>query len=162
MEDSRILRNLILGLLAYLAVVGLVALYMLSTGKIAGRGDLNDPARVALGEVVYKAHCAACHGARLEGQPDWETKRADGTYRPPPLDDSGHGWEHSDRQLYDYVLYGGATYSSANFKGTMPGFADALSGKEIWAILAFVKSRWSDETRERQSTASFVSGLHFH
>ncbi|WP_201722137.1 c-type cytochrome, partial [Sulfitobacter sp. HI0023] len=26
---------------------------------------------VALGKAIYDDYCAACHGANLEGQPDW-------------------------------------------------------------------------------------------
>src|SRR3970040_1946577 len=38
------------------------------------RTDPRDAARVALGARVYAQHCAACHGAKLEGQPDWRKR----------------------------------------------------------------------------------------
>jgi len=31
-----------------------------------------DAAIVAAGDEIYQAHCAACHGADLEGEPDWQ------------------------------------------------------------------------------------------
>ena len=37
----------------------------------------DDPERVAIrealafGKAVYDQHCASCHGAKLEGQPNW-------------------------------------------------------------------------------------------
>src|SRR5262245_31357156 len=35
------------------------------------RIDPTDARQVAAGAAVYRAHCATCHGANLEGQPDW-------------------------------------------------------------------------------------------
>lgn len=32
----------------------------------------------------------------------------------------------------------------------MPAFGQTLSDREIWAVLAFIKSRWPDEIRARQ------------
>jgi mono/diheme cytochrome c family protein len=34
------------------------------------RADSRDARRVAVGARLYAQHCAACHGARLEGQPE--------------------------------------------------------------------------------------------
>ena len=36
------------------------------------------------------------------------------------------------------------------FETNMPAFRDTLSDKEIWASLAFIKSRWPETIRERQ------------
>ena len=40
----------------------------------------------------------------------------------------------------------------------MPGFADALSDAEIWAALAFIKSRWPDAVRTGQDRLNRVGG----
>ncbi|NDC15194.1 MAG: hypothetical protein EBZ76_08475, partial [Synechococcaceae bacterium WB9_2_170] len=32
-------------------------------------------ARLDLGRTVYQAHCASCHGEKLQGQPDWQKPR---------------------------------------------------------------------------------------
>ena len=45
----------------------------------------DDAALTARGEQVYREHCASCHGARLEGQPDWRA-------RGLSLDTSIPGW----------------------------------------------------------------------
>jgi mono/diheme cytochrome c family protein len=37
-----------------------------------------DPAEVALGQQVYVQHCAACHGPKGEGQPNWKVLDASG------------------------------------------------------------------------------------
>ena len=36
-----------------------------------GRADPEDARQMALGETVYRQHCASCHGAKLEGQANW-------------------------------------------------------------------------------------------
>ena len=33
----------------------------------------------------------------------------------------------------------------------MPAFGQTLSDAEIWAVLAFIKSRWPEEIRARQA-----------
>jgi mono/diheme cytochrome c family protein len=33
----------------------------------------------------------------------------------------------------------------------MPGFGAALTDREIWASLAYIKSRWPDTIRNRQA-----------
>ncbi|MBI2584643.1 MAG: c-type cytochrome, partial [Rhodospirillales bacterium] len=42
-----------------------------------GGADPDDANQVALGEQLYRAHCASCHGVNLEGQADWRTRNAD-------------------------------------------------------------------------------------
>ena len=45
---------------------------------IAARPEQVSPEQLALGRGVYQAHCATCHGADLEGQPNWRKRGADG------------------------------------------------------------------------------------
>ena len=47
---------------------------------------------VALGKRIYAEHCASCHGANLEGQPNWRIRKPDGRMPAPPHDSSGHTW----------------------------------------------------------------------
>src|SRR6188474_2752267 len=68
--------------------------------------DSQDTALVALGENIYRVHCAACHGAGLEGQPNWKERLPNGKLPAPPHDASGHTWHHSDQQLVDITKYG--------------------------------------------------------
>jgi mono/diheme cytochrome c family protein len=100
---------------------------------------------VARGEELYAQNCAGCHGANLEGAPNWRRPRSDGSFPAPPHDDTGHTWHHSDSFILRYTAEGGAAYG-----GTMPGFADQLSDEELKAILEFLKSRWGQEAREFQ------------
>jgi len=107
------------------------------------RADAGDPARVARGQAVYAQHCAACHGARLEGQPDWRARRADGRLPAPPHDESGHTWHHPDAELFAVTKHGLVPpYAPPDYKSDMPAFAGTLGDDDIWAVLAFIKSHW--------------------
>ena len=68
--------------------------------------DPNDPTLVGPGKVVYDEQCARCHGAKLEGQPDWRHRLPNGRMPAPPHDPTGHTWHHSDKQLFDMTKLG--------------------------------------------------------
>lgn len=53
------------------------------------------------GRNFYSQHCAACHGASLEGQPDWQSLNEDGVLPAPPHDATGHTWHHDDDLLFE-------------------------------------------------------------
>lgn len=112
------------------------------------------------GSALYQGHCASCHGAELEGQPNWRSLNPEGTLPAPPHDESGHTWHHGDQLLFEYVKHGGAktmaSRGAASFKSAMPGFVGALSDDEIWDVLAYLKSHWSQRARayQRQMTAN--------
>lgn len=38
-----------------------------------------DPDLIQAGNIIYTENCAACHGANLQGAPDWETPNEDGS-----------------------------------------------------------------------------------
>jgi mono/diheme cytochrome c family protein len=132
-----------------LLLVGIIV-WNARSGSGARPGDPTDTAQVALGKQVYVANCASCHGANLEGQPGWETPNVDGTMPAPPHDASGHTWHHNDQSLFTTVKYGSAATAPAGYKASMPGFEQALSDEEIWAVLAYIKSTWSPELQEQQ------------
>jgi mono/diheme cytochrome c family protein len=62
---------------------------------------------IAQGKALYAESCASCHGANLEGQPDWRTPGPDGRLPAPPHDETGHTWHHPDRVLFQYTKLGG-------------------------------------------------------
>lgn len=109
----------------------------------------------ANGAALYDENCASCHGADLEGAPDWQNRNPDGTMKPPPHDDSGHTWHHTDSQLFLYTKLGGAgamaSVGMTDFNSAMPAFEGVLSDAEIREILAFIKSTWSEDIRESQA-----------
>lgn len=106
--------------------------------------------QIALGQEVYAANCAACHGANLEGQPDWRRRNEDGRMPAPPHDASGHTWHHSDRQIFTITKLGlGAILPG--YESDMPAYEGILSDAEIAAVLAFIKSTWPEREREFQA-----------
>lgn len=106
------------------------------------RADPRDAAKVALGEEVYAANCAACHGAKLEGQPEWRRRLPNGRMPAPPHDESGHTWHHPDEVLFGITKNGIAAYAPPGYQSDMPAFASKLSDDQIWAVLAYIKSHW--------------------
>ena len=109
----------------------------------------DDAGIVAQGRKVYEAHCASCHGARLEGQrPNWRERDAQGRLPAPPHDASGHTWHHPDEVLFRVTKYGVA--KAANLKdhdSGMPAYEGVLTDAEIVAVLSFIKAQWPRETR---------------
>ena len=104
---------------------------------------------VALGQPLYAKHCAACHGAKLEGQENWRTPLPErGGLRAPPHDASGHTWHHPDAMLFAITRNGGASIAPPGFKSNMPGFKESLSDREIRAVLSYIKSRWPERVRK--------------
>jgi len=118
--------------------------------------DPENGAQIREGAALYAEYCAACHGGALEGAENWQDHNEDGTYKPPPHDDSGHTWHHSDKVLFEYVKLGGEKLFEdyPDIISAMPGFGDSLSDDEIWSVLAFIKASWSEEMRASQGMAS--------
>jgi mono/diheme cytochrome c family protein len=72
----------------------------------------------------------------------------------PPHDASGHTWHHPDKVLFEITRDGIAAHAPKGYESDMPAFGPKLSDIEIWAVLAYIKSRWPAEIRERQARLS--------
>jgi mono/diheme cytochrome c family protein len=108
------------------------------------RADPRDAGRVARGAKLYAQHCASCHGAKLEGQPEWRRRLPNGRVPAPPHDESGHTWHHADNVLFGITKRGLVPpYAPADYQSDMPAFGGKLTDDDIWAVLAFVKSHWT-------------------
>ncbi|MFV1441898.1 cytochrome c [Phaeobacter sp. JH20_36] len=103
------------------------------------------------GERLYQENCASCHGANLEGQPDWRTRLPNGRVPAPPHDASGHTWHHPDRVLFDIVKRGPAAIVGTGYESDMPGYEGVLTDDEITSIIDYIKSTWPDKERAFQS-----------
>lgn len=112
--------------------------------------DADDPRQVARGAELYRAHCAECHGAQLQGEPNWQVRKPSGELPAPPHDVSGHTWHHSDEQLFAMTKYGMTRFAPPDYKSAMPAFVGRLSDADIRAVLAFIKASWPKDVRERQ------------
>ena len=113
--------------------------------------DPDDAAQVALGQTVYGTQCARCHGANLEGQPNWRERQANGRLPAPPQDASGHTWHHPDTQLFGITKHGLTPYAPPGYQSDMPAFDGTLSDEQIAAVLAYIKSQWPADIRARQT-----------
>ncbi len=117
----------------------------------ADRADPGDKAMVERGAMIYRKFCAVCHGVNLEGQPDWRKRKPDGRLPAPPHDRSGHTWHHPDRVLFEITKYGLVPpHAPENYASDMPAWQGVLSDADIWAVLAYIKSRWPKEVLEVQ------------
>lgn len=107
------------------------------------------------GKDLYAAQCASCHGANLEGQPNWQSADENGVLPAPPHNESGHTWHHDNLLLFEYTKLGGKEALAArgvnDFKSGMPGFGGALSDDEIWNILAFIRATWPERVQDIQA-----------
>lgn len=115
--------------------------------------DPQNPDQVTRGKVVNAQHCAACHGARLEGQPNWQERLPSGRMPAPPHDASGHTWHHPDSVLFGITKHGlvPGKYAPPKYESDMPAFGDRLTDEEIWAVLAYIKSAWPEKIRNAQA-----------
>ena len=134
-------------------VVSLVALA--GCDRFASRPDgllqADDPQVLATGKAVYEKHCASCHGARLEGQPDWRVRDAAGLLPAPPHDASGHTWHHPDEVLFRITKHGmGQAAHLKDYRSAMPAFEGVLTDAEIVAVLSWIKAQWPADIRRQQ------------
>ncbi len=142
-----------------IGILATVFVFLAGAITVALWNDNHSPAdpdngrQVAAGKAVYDRHCAACHGAKLEGQPDWREKLPSGRLPAPPHDASGHTWHHPDAILFGITKHGlvPGKYAPPKYESDMPAFAGALADEDIWAVLAYIKSTWPEEIRKVQA-----------
>ena len=111
--------------------------------------DPNSASLVARGKLVYTQQCASCHGANLEGHPNWRERLPNGRLPAPPHDATGHTWHHSDKELFEMVNHG-IPEIVPGYQTDMPKYEGVLSASDIWAVLSFIESSWPPVIRERQ------------
>ena len=113
----------------------------LACAAVAGCGEA--PADPRAGATLYAQHCGACHGMKLEGQPNWQPRLPNGRMPAPPHDESGHTWHHPEEVLFGITKHGLVPpYAPPNYENDMPAFAGKLSDHEIRAVLAHIASHW--------------------
>lgn len=104
---------------------------------------------VARGAQLYATHCVGCHGDREGGG---------ALTGVPSHGPDGHTWHHSDRNLTDIILNGSGEMGEMmrRMMGVpqetprMPAFKGTLSENDVRAILAYIKTFWTDEQRRFQ------------
>ena len=140
----------VLGILGFLGLALALGMFLWLPGSEKSRSlQPDDRNVVALGETVYRSHCAECHGQNLEGQPNWRSRDAEGYLPAPPHDVSGHTWHHADTLLFNITKLGTASIVGPDYKTRMLAYADVLTDEEIIAVLSYIKSRWPKQIRRR-------------
>ncbi len=133
----------------------LIAL-LIASATTAAADHIWDHRNLDAGRSLYANNCASCHGANLEGQPNWRSANADGVLPAPPHDATGHTWHHDDELLFEYTKLGGAAALEAmgvsGFNSGMPAYGETLTDDEIWDVLAFIRSTWPKREREAQAS----------
>ncbi|MBT4932532.1 MAG: c-type cytochrome [Rhodospirillaceae bacterium] len=144
-------------IIVVVGVIGSAYVNVLGVSEETQAIDWADPGNkelVTRGAVIYDEVCGTCHGNNLQGQPDWRTKTEDGMLPAPPHDASGHTWHHPDQLLFEITKFGGQKNAPEGFISAMPEFGDILNDEEIWASLAYIKSRWPENIRKRHAQMS--------
>jgi mono/diheme cytochrome c family protein len=118
--------------------------------------DHTDAQQVALGKQIYDRHCGFCHGAALEGQPNWQSRDARGRLPAPPHDESGHTWHHDDVTLFEITKFGVTKFGPPGYESDMPAFEGVLTDAEIAAALAYIKSSWPESIHRRRRAANMT------
>ena len=131
--------------------VALAVSIALGLAGCSERGGPDPYARME-GENIYKAECASCHGAKLEGQADWRTRRPDGKLPAPPHDASGHTWHHPMEQLVAITKHGMVPPNAPEgYVSDMPAFAGKLTDRQIENVLLWIESQWPAEIKQRRA-----------
>ena len=133
-------------------LVTAAAFVALSAGAAEPPGHEADPSQPGVG--MYRDHCAACHGLKGEGAPDWKRPNAHGELPAPPHDSAGHTWRHPDAMLRRMIADGWRDPFNKTSRLTMPAFKTILTTEEIDAVIEYLKSLWAPEQRLFQANLS--------
>ncbi len=102
-------------------------------------------AAVTRGQQLFEENCQACHGARGVGERPKDMYAEDEYgFVAPPLDNSAHGWHHSDLGIVETILNG----SERNKR--MIAWKQKLSREDAENILAYIKSIWTFRSKACQ------------
>lgn len=132
--------------------IGLGAIWVMLAA--VAHADGAPQAQVDLGRRIYESQCAACHGAKGEGQAGWQRPNAAGELPAPPHDRTGHTWKHSDAMLYRTVAEGWRDAFNKTQRLTMPAFGQTLTPAEIRAVVDYLKTLWTPTQRAFQREES--------
>ena len=104
---------------------------------------------IARGKTIYQNNCISCHQVNLEGVENWKDLDEDGHRKSPPLNGTGHTWNHDDATLHNIIKYV-LVKLVKNYQGKMLGFEDKLKDKDIDSVLTYIKSFWPDDMYQHQ------------
>ncbi|MGH7844972.1 MAG: c-type cytochrome [Candidatus Binatia bacterium] len=115
-------------ILQLLAALAFAELLFVATTPAQTKGDAN------AGKNKYESLCVGCHGAEGKG----DGPAAGGLNpRPADLSDPAHTESLSDQYLFEIIKEGGPKVKKSPL---MPGWVGALNDKEIWNVIAYLKT----------------------
>jgi mono/diheme cytochrome c family protein len=120
-------------------------LFLLAGCNSSGRSDLPVPPagilvsreQIALGEQLFMAHCAECHGSIAEGR----TQRAV-RLKPAAPDFKEHRYRTAlPGYLYLRIAQGRNLEPFRSAGSVMPAWNVHLKEKQIWSLVAYIRNR---------------------
>ena len=117
------------------------------------KAEATNPEQVALGNRVYFAQCVSCHGAKLEGSPTGASACRAVNFLPAARPQ----WSHVASLRRAALRHRKERHRAARASGLSKRYAGVrrrLSDAEIWAVLAYIRSTWPEETRKLQAGVS--------
>ncbi|MPZ98515.1 MAG: c-type cytochrome [Dehalococcoidia bacterium] len=104
-----------------------------STALAGGRNPIPPSAEsVAMGQEIYTANCAPCHGEALHGDGP-----GGAGLEPPPADLTVHVPLHSDEALFNIISLGVTNTA-------MLGYEDELTADQRWHLINYLRSAAAD------------------
>lgn len=136
----------LLGFAVGFAALGIIAALLLLAPSIGPTAPLGEIA--ARGASLYQANCASCHGGPTGGgMMDY----------PPKHNANGHTWHHSDCEVKEVIRTGTSPMTEMMREmmappgaPTMPAWRERLTDEEIDAVLAYIKTMWTQDQRASQ------------
>ena len=116
---------------------------IISTFMLNGSPNAKEMELAQSGAVLFKKHCASCHGEDAIGQ---DPTQPSGGYDDnmnrlaPALNGTGHAWHHPPELIYEYIEKGSIDKTSP-----MPSFGNILKDNDIKSIIAYINSLWPDK-----------------
>lgn len=124
----------------------LVAAAIVACGQAGTRfpsppeGVLSSAEAVEAGQKIYERDCAICHGPAAHGNGPQA-----GSLRPRPSDLRSLRGVRTDPGYWFYrIKYGGKNEPLARPRSAMPAWGDHLTDREIWEVVAYLKSLTGD------------------
>jgi len=134
-----------------LIIIFMLIAFSIQAESSPSKADPDNRQQVKRGKMIYMRFCSLCHGRNLEGQPMWHAPKEDGKMPAPPHDETGHTWHHADIVLFNITKFGLVPpHAPEGYQSDMPSWKETLSDEDIWAVLAFIKSRWPEENQAFQ------------
>ena len=112
-----------------------MAILSLTMSSCASQSDAPASPFATPGGALFLSTCAACHGARAEGNVG------------PPLNATGHAHHHSDSELVQAITQG---IKRPGAPVEMPAWGQTLSPQQMRQLVEFIKILWTDEQRQSQ------------